>query len=138
MLLATTAAFLNHPKSATLLRIKSKTTKIMANEDAPSDTSYEAVSLTNFKSPKSALMGDSSLSRSELNELILELEKKNPTADPARSEKLNGNWELTTSVGFTVPSLILYQVRYCYFSIILNQLKSLSIFSYESVHVKQK
>jgi len=116
LLLATTAAFLNHGKSATVLRIKSKTTKIMANEDdAPSDTSYEAVSLINFKSPKSALMGDSSLSRSELNELIVELEKKNPTADPARSEKLNGNWELTTSVGFTVPSLILYQVLLLYY-----------------------
>ena len=105
LLLATTAAFLNNGKSAKLFRIKSE----IKASDAPSDTSYDAA-LSNVKSPKSALMGDSSLSRSELNELILELEKKNPTSNPANSDKLNGLWELTTSTGFTVPGLILYQV----------------------------
>lgn len=82
---------------------------MLSASDAPSDTSYDAA-LTTLKSPKSALLGDSTLSRFELNELVLELEKKNPTADPAKSELLNGIWELTTSVGFTVPSLLLYQV----------------------------
>lgn len=85
----------------------------MASSDAPSDTGtiYDDSMMTN-KSPKGALMGDITLSRFELNEVILELEKKNPTADPARSDLLNGIWELTTSVGFTVPSLLIYQVDF--------------------------
>jgi hypothetical protein len=38
-----------------------------------------------------------SLSRSELNEYILQLEKLNPTEDPALSPLLNGVWEVISS-----------------------------------------
>ena len=38
-----------------------------------------------------------SLSRSELNEYILQLERLNPTEDPALSPLLNGVWEVVAS-----------------------------------------
>lgn len=50
-----------------------------------------------------------SLSRSELNEYILQLEKLNPTEDPALSPLLNGVWEVISS-GLFSPGFIGVQI----------------------------
>mmetsp|Transcript_39113 Transcript_39113/g.39820 ORF Transcript_39113/g.39820 Transcript_39113/m.39820 type:complete len:201 (-) Transcript_39113:70-672(-) len=52
-------------------------------------------------------MGDKS--RTDINELILKLEKKNPTSDPALSSLINGVWELAVC-GVGSPGLFGYQV----------------------------
>ncbi len=82
-------------------------------DDAPSDTGdtleaeYDAIE---FESPpKAFLLGDSStMTRSEVNEYVLALEKMNPTEDPAYSSLLNGVWEVVAS-GFGDPALLGYQ-----------------------------
>lgn len=85
----------------------------MSDDEAPSDTdsSSEAEfdALMMESPPKSFLLGDSkSLSRSEVNEYVLALEKMNPTEDPAYSSLLNGVWEVI-STGFGDPALLGYQ-----------------------------
>lgn len=82
-------------------------------DDAPSDmdvsleAEYEAIE---FESPpKAFLLGDSStMTRSEVNEYVLALEKINPTEDPAYSSLLNGVWEVV-SCGFGDPALLGFQ-----------------------------
>lgn len=61
------------------------------------------------KLPKLMLMnGTISKSRFEINELVLQLEKVNPTSEPAESELLNGVWELIVT-GVSDPILWIYQ-----------------------------
>lgn len=55
------------------------------------------------------LDGTSALTRSEINEYVLSLEKMNPTAEPAYSKLLNGVWEVK-STGFGSPGLVGLQV----------------------------
>jgi hypothetical protein len=40
----------------------------------------------------------------------LQLEKANPTVDPAYSPLINGVWEIVNSNGFTSPGMIGFQV----------------------------
>ena len=83
------------------------------SDDAPSDmdssleAEYDAIE---FESPpKAFLLGDSStMTRSEVNEYVLALEKMNPTEDPAYSSLLNGVWEVVAS-GFGDPALLGFQ-----------------------------
>ena len=56
---------------------------------------YMSTDLNNVKDL--VLTEKKSLSRSELNEYILQLEKLNPTEDPALSPLLNGVWEVISS-----------------------------------------
>ena len=71
----------------------------------------EIITETNVvESPKTLLLNGVK-SRTLLNELVLKLEKENPTKDPAFSPLLNGVWEITVS-GITAPGLIIYQVSY--------------------------
>lgn len=56
---------------------------------------YMSTDLNNVKNL--VLTEKNSLSRSELNEYILQLEKLNPTEDPALSPLLNGVWEVISS-----------------------------------------
>jgi len=56
---------------------------------------YMSTNLNNVKDL--VLTEKSSLSRSELNEYVLQLEKLNPTEDPALSPLLNGVWEVVSS-----------------------------------------
>ena len=56
---------------------------------------YMSTDLNNVKDL--VLTEKNSLSRSELNEYILQLEKLNPTEDPALSPLLNGVWEVISS-----------------------------------------
>ena len=83
------------------------------SDDAPSDmdssmeAEFDAIMMES--PPKSFLLGDSkSLSRSEVNEYVLALEKMNPTEDPAYSSLLNGVWEVI-STGFGDPALLGFQ-----------------------------
>ena len=55
------------------------------------------------------LDGTSALSRAEINEYVLSLEKENPTKEPASSKLLNGVWEVK-STGFGSPGLVGLQV----------------------------
>lgn len=59
--------------------------------------------------PKTTLLAGGILSRTDVNELILKLEKQNPTIEPAKSKLLNGVWELAVS-GVGSPGLLVYQV----------------------------
>lgn len=58
--------------------------------------------------PKATILNDSDLSRTDINEIILKLEKINPTSEPAKSNLLNGVWELVVS-GVGSPGLLAYQ-----------------------------
>merc|ERR1712146_234546 len=83
------------------------------SDDAPSDmdSSMEAEfdAITLESPPKSFLLKDAkSLSRFEMNEYVLALEKVNPTEDPAYSKLLNGVWEVV-STGFGDPALLGFQ-----------------------------
>eukprot|EP01036_Dinobryon_divergens_P023354 gene23354-31691_t len=52
----------------------------------------------------------SSISRSELNECILKLEKSKSVENPAESPLLNGVWEVVNSGGITSPGMLGYQI----------------------------
>ena len=47
-------------------------------------------------------------SRSDVNEFVLELEKMNPTPNPAQSPLINGVWEIVYT-GVSDPTLLIYQ-----------------------------
>jgi len=68
---------------------------------------YMSTDLNNVKDL--VLTEKKSLSRSELNEYILQLEKLNPTEDPALSPLLNGVWEVISS-GLFSPGFIGVQI----------------------------
>eukprot|EP01039_Chlorochromonas_danica_P003673 gene3673-4019_t len=72
-------------------------------------------------SVKDLLLADtcSGLSRAEINELVLQLEKRNPTYEPAYSPLLNGVWEIVSASIFS-PGLIGYQAMKTIPSGILN------------------
>ena len=59
-------------------------------------------------SPKSLLLSNKYKSRVEINEMVLKLEKINPTPSPAQSPLINGVWELLVT-GVSDPSLLIYQ-----------------------------
>ena len=63
-----------------------------------------------YNAPKEFLLdGSARLTRSEINEYVLALEKLNPTPEPATSRFLNGVWEVK-STGFGSPGLVGLQV----------------------------
>eukprot|EP01038_Epipyxis_sp_PR26KG_P014180 gene14180-19028_t len=63
------------------------------------------------KSAKEALKGGcSGLSRAEVNEYVVELEKKNPTTNPANSSLVNGVWEVIYASGLGSPGMFGFQV----------------------------
>lgn len=81
---------------------------------------FNAFTITNFlKNPLShgkisatkTILLDSNTpkSRSEINELVLALERKNPTQNPAESDLMNGVWELMVQESVTEPTLLVYQ-----------------------------
>jgi hypothetical protein len=76
-----------------------------------SDTSYADVSIVPSEmDPKTALLsGVKSYTRAQLGEYVLQLEKVNPTFNPATSEVLNGAWEIVTT-GLGAYGMIGYQV----------------------------
>jgi hypothetical protein len=85
----------------------------MCDDSAPSDTDSssdaEWAEVVMDSPPKMFLLGNSkSLSRGEVNEYVLALEKVNPTSDPTYSSLLNGVWEVI-STGFGDPALLGYQ-----------------------------
>jgi len=63
--------------------------------------------MATLESAKDILLSDggSGLSKAELNEYILKLEKLNPTEDPALSPLLNGVWEVVSS-GIFSPGMV--------------------------------
>ena len=72
--------------------------------------SYSDVSIVQSDDPKSALLsGVKSYSRAQMNEYVLQLEKVNPTFNPATSEVLNGAWEIVTT-GIGAYGMIGFQV----------------------------
>ena len=72
--------------------------------------SYTDVSIVQSDDPKSALLsGVKSYSRAQMNEYVLQLEKVNPTFNPATSEVLNGAWEIVTT-GIGAYGMIGFQV----------------------------
>jgi len=84
------------------------------SDEGPSDVeqldpvqTYDAI--FSESPPKAFLLGDCKrLSRSEVNEYVLALEKANPVADPAYSNLLNGVWEVI-STGFGSPAMLGFQ-----------------------------
>lgn len=76
-----------------------------------SDTTYADVSIVPSEmDPKTALLsGVKSYTRAQLGEYVLQLEKVNPTFNPATSEVLNGAWEIVTT-GLGAYGMIGYQV----------------------------
>ena len=110
---------------------------------------FNAVTVTNFiKNPLSlgkisatkAILLDSSTqkSRSEINELVLELERKNPTRNPAESELMNGVWELMVQESVTEPTLLVYQaVKAIPFKIISASSITLTISSWTQPRVSR-
>jgi hypothetical protein len=82
-------------------------TSAPSDTDSSSDAEWTEVVMDS--PPKMFLLGDSkSLSRGEVNEYVLALEKVNPTSDPTYSSLLNGVWEVI-STGFGDPALLGYQ-----------------------------
>ena len=72
--------------------------------------SYSDVSIVQSDDPKAALLsGVKSYSRAQMNEYVLQLEKVNPTFNPATSEVLNGAWEIVTT-GIGAYGMIGFQV----------------------------
>lgn len=98
----------------------SSLSRLRMSDEAPSDTpelsqqSWSSTSTT--YSPRSGsavkdllLSTTSMLTRGEINEYVLALERINPTQDPAYSKLLNGVWDLK-SMGFGSPGLVGLQV----------------------------
>jgi hypothetical protein len=85
------------------------TSRMMAEADMPSDVNV--VPPLDKSSPKSALITGSStsLSRGEINEFVVQLEKTMAVKTPASSSLMNGVWELAFS-GITSPGLLGYQI----------------------------
>jgi len=91
----------------------------MSEESAPSDTdgapptsswaSSSSTSSSNSAVKNLLLDTTSSLTRTEINEYVLALEKINPTSDAAYSRLLNGVWEVK-STGFGSPGLVGLQI----------------------------
>ena len=76
---------------------------------ARSATEYVDSLVNPSKLPKQTILnGTLSKSRFEINELVLQLEKVNPTSDPAESDLINGVWELIVT-GVSDPFLWIYQ-----------------------------
>jgi hypothetical protein len=77
--------------------------------DLPSDVNV--VPTLDKSSPKSALITGSTttLTRGEISEFVLQLEKTMSVKNPAASSLMNGVWELAFS-GITSPGLLGYQV----------------------------
>lgn len=72
--------------------------------------SGDSSAYSQYNAPKEFLLdGSSALSRAEINEYVLALEKVNPTPEPASSRLLNGVWEVK-STGFGSPGLVGLQV----------------------------
>eukprot|EP01040_Poterioochromonas_malhamensis_P005289 gene5289-5672_t len=65
---------------------------------------------SNFQfNAKDLLISDcKGLTRGEINEFVLQLEKQNPTSDPAYSPLVNGVWEVLTT-GIASPGMIGFQ-----------------------------
>lgn len=75
-----------------------------------SEVSTASSTYSQYNAPKEFLLdGSAALSRAEINEYVLALEKLNPTQDPASSRLLNGVWEVK-STGFGSPGLVGLQV----------------------------
>ena len=72
---------------------------------------YSDVSIVQSEmDPKTALLsGVKSYSRAEMNEYVLQLEKVNPTFNPATSDVLNGAWEIVTT-GIGAYGMIGFQI----------------------------
>ena len=93
-----------HPQAMCGQARSCKTLMTSASDDAASD----ATSVRGLKSIKSELMklltkGTGLTNRAdplEVTELVLELEGKNPTQQPAASDLLNGDWEMVHSGGY--------------------------------------
>ena len=77
---------------------------------AMSDTYADVSIVQSEMDPKTALLsGVKSYSRAQMNEYVLQLEKVNPTFNPATSEVLNGAWEIVTT-GIGAYGMIGFQI----------------------------
>jgi hypothetical protein len=69
---------------------------------------FASESVASLKETITSLKACNNITRTDLNELILSLEKSNPTSSPADSKLINGVWSLASS-GFGTPGLIAFQ-----------------------------
>jgi hypothetical protein len=93
---------------------QNKLTKVSATREQVNkvvDQAFDTIDsiISPISIPKSILLSKTGKSRIEINELVLQLEKINPTKSPAQSPLVNGVWELVVT-GVSDPSLLIYQV----------------------------
>ena len=82
------------PKISTLMSMS----KISKSELKMSDTFADVSIINSDADPKYALLSDvKSYSRTQMNEYVLQLEKINPTFNPATDDGLNGAWEIVST-----------------------------------------
>lgn len=94
-----------------LFRLASSVEDVPSDVPSPSaESEAPTVTVSLTESSKETFLKGKNINRIDVGENILNLEKKNPTENPASSAMLNGVWELVSTGAISSLGLVLFQV----------------------------